>query len=202
MSLEYIYNQYENKSIDEKKKLLTEHFKLIDTSLIPNLKYINSKNPTGLLCCLTSTDNLVNLLPEYMVKLMTPGLPQFNSTLFNQVFSDRDKKIIRCTRDLYVKVIVEGCKDLWQYNQIVKSIDDTFSIQMSDVFKCFEFGQLKYSDWDFLNCVHPPELILAFFRHLYKAHYKSLLDDESGLPHVAHCYCNILMLLHIIRKQK
>ena len=202
MSLEYIYNQYENKTIDEKKELLTQHFKLLETPITPELlSYVNEKNPTGLLC-LTSYDSIISLLPKYLVELMTPGLPQFNSTLFNQVFSDRDKKIIRCTRDLYQKVVVDKCSDLWQYNQIVKSIDDVFSLKMSDVFKCFEFGQSKYSDWDFLKCVRPIELILAFFRHLYKAYYKSLLDDESRLPHVAHCYCNILMLIHIIRKNK
>ena len=202
MSLEYIYNQYENKTIDEKKELLTQHFKLLETPITPELlSYVNEKNPTGLLC-LTSYDSIISLLPKYLVELMTPGLPQFNSTLFNQVFSDRDKKIIRCTRDLYQKVVVDKCSDLWQYNQIVKSIDDVFTIHMSDVFKCFEFGQTKYSDWDFISCVRPIELILAFFRHLYKAYYKSLLDDESRLPHVAHCYCNILMLIHIIRKNK
>lgn len=204
MSLEYIYNLFEEKSIEEKKPILYRC--LSEAGCSPEFietayEYINEKNPTGLLC-LNSTDNLVRLLPDYLVKLMTPGILDFNPTLFNQVFSNKDKTIIRCTRDLYQKACIEKRTDLWQYNSIIKVLDDVLSLDMGDVFKCFEFGQLKYSDWDFLKCVRPLELVLAFFRHLYKAYHVSLLDDESRLPHTAHCYCNILMLVHIIRNKK
>lgn len=204
MSLEYIYNLFEDKTIEEKKPILYHCLSTIGCSpefIETAYEYVNEKNPTGLLC-LNSTDNLVELLPEYIVQLMTPGVPDFNPTLTNQVFSDRDKTIIRCTRDLYQKAYIEKRTDLWQYVTIIKVLTDRFSLNKADVFKCFEFGQTKYSDWDFLKCVRPLELVLAFFRHLYKSFYKSLLDDESRLPHVAHCYCNILMLIHILRKAK
>ena len=59
----------------------------------------------------------------------------------------------------------------------------------------FTYGAIKYDDWNWAKGMRKGRIMAALMRHV--AHYLlgEDLDDESGLPHLGHMGCCVMMLL-------
>lgn len=205
MSLKYIYNQLAQINT-ERDKIFVDFLKRLDypQEIIDTLvSWLNEKNPTGLLLFDCNTVKLLRLLPKYMIELMTPNImDSFISQQYFKVFDKLDQKIIRHTTTLY-DVIKDSstANRIFPLEGIKKELLNEPELNMNDVFECFIFGQDKYSDWDFIK-LNPNILVPSFFRHYYKHYYVSKTDEESGLPHIAHTFCNVLMIEHILQGKR
>lgn len=205
MSLRYIYNQLAQINT-ERDKTFIDFLKRLDypQEIIDTLvSWLNEKNPTGLLLFDCNTVKLLRLLPKYMIELMTPNImDSFISQQYFKVFDKLDQKIIRHTTTLY-DVIKDSstANRIFPLEGIKKELLNEPELNMNDVFECFIFGQDKYSDWDFIK-LNPNILVPSFFRHYYKHYYVSKTDEESGLPHIAHTFCNVLMIEHILQGKR
>lgn len=207
MSLKYIYNQLElSRGFTERDRTFIEYLKRLDypqETIDTLVSWLNEKNPTGLLLFDCNTVKLLRLLPKYMVELMTPNvMDSFISQQYFKVFDKLDQKIIRHTTTLY-NVIKDSstANRIFPLEGIKKELLNEPELNMNDVFECFTFGQVKYSDWDFIK-LNPNILVPSFFRHCYKHYYVSKTDEESGLPHIAHSFCNVLMIEHILQGKR
>ena len=64
-----------------------------------------------------------------------------------------------------------------------------------------EFGNSKYnSAWGWLETVTASELIEATKRHLLQLDKGVLRDDESGLLHLEHAACSLMMALELSKR--
>lgn len=62
------------------------------------------------------------------------------------------------------------------------------------------FGAEKYSDHNWRGGLSWSRLYAATQRHLLAFHSGEINDPESGLPHIAHATCNLMMLLKLQEK--
>jgi len=68
--------------------------------------------------------------------------------------------------------------------------------QLETVIKVFEFGAKKYGINNWQKIDYPkPRYLSAAMRHLIARIKGQQVDEESGLPHLAHCVCCLLFLL-------
>lgn len=64
-----------------------------------------------------------------------------------------------------------------------------------EVAKVLGFGAKKYGDHNWRAGIDHSRLYAAVQRHLNQHWSGDTLDDESGLPHLAHAMCGIMMML-------
>lgn len=64
------------------------------------------------------------------------------------------------------------------------------------VARVFSFGAQKYGKDNWKAGIEDRRLINAALRHLHKLADGTYEDEESGLPHAAHCIAGLMMLLH------
>ena len=71
-----------------------------------------------------------------------------------------------------------------------------------DIQPIVEFGKEKYGyrDWASLGEEGKRHLLSSSIRHLCKS-MEAELDEDSGLPHINHAACNLLMLIALKRKE-
>lgn len=62
------------------------------------------------------------------------------------------------------------------------------------------FGAKKYGAWNWAKGLSYSRLIGAALRHLFAFVKGEDLDEESNLPHLAHCFCCIMMLLAMTQR--
>lgn len=74
-------------------------------------------------------------------------------------------------------------------------------LALKEVVKVLEFGAAKYSvnNW---QKIEPQRYIDAAMRHLIAIMEGEWLDEESQLPHAAHCVCCLLFLMWIKLNEK
>ena len=188
MSLRYLYNKLNYMSSLEQECYIKSIFKQFDIEPkfdIDNLftnkagKQAKNKNPLGYIVMHLDYNQLQSLVPEYFVDLCE-----------GFTFGSKDDCIMN-TVDKAMDLIELGTIDSLYYN---------LKYDQSDVLSVFEFGVGKYSPYSFLN-LDPYELVPALFRHLYKHYYISTVDEETGLPHMAHAFCNLRMIEMIIKRR-
>lgn len=66
---------------------------------------------------------------------------------------------------------------------------------MREVSRVYGYGEVKYGDFNYLKGMPWRKLYGSTLRHLFSWSVGEDLDKESGLPHLAHACCDILMLL-------
>lgn len=188
MSLRYLYNKLNDMSSLEQECYIKNIFKQFDIKpkfdadkLFVNQsgKQSSGKNPLGYLVMHLDYNQLQSLVPEYFVDLCE-----------GFTFGSKDDCIMN-TVDKAMNLIELGTIDSLYYN---------LKYDQSDVLSVFEFGVGKYSPYSFLN-LNPYELVPALFRHLYKHYYISTVDEETGLPHMAHAFCNLRMIEMIVKRR-
>lgn len=67
---------------------------------------------------------------------------------------------------------------------------------INEIAKIFTFGAAKYGDRNWEQGIQWSRIFGAIQRHLWAFWNDEGIDPESGLPHLAHAGCNIMMLLH------
>lgn len=67
---------------------------------------------------------------------------------------------------------------------------------IEDIVKVLEFGARKYARDNWKN-VEAERYVKAAFRHLIAYQQGETVDQESGLPHLAHLGCCVLFLLNL-----
>lgn len=183
MSLEHLYNKLENMNDLERYAYIQnvfERFQIRPKFDIDELfkdtsgKQSVGKNPLGYIVMHLDKYQLLELIPEYLRELV--GGDTFNDT------------------DEYIMSILENTMYLDYYGDYPVVCHDNAAM-----LRVFEFGVGKYSPWSFLS-LNEYTLIPALFRHLYKYYYISKVDEETGLPHLAHAQCNIRMI-ELIRER-
>lgn len=61
----------------------------------------------------------------------------------------------------------------------------------------FEYGKQKYAAWNWAKGMNWSIPVACTLRHADQLWYRGeVLDPESGLPHIGHIGCNLIMLLH------
>lgn len=74
-------------------------------------------------------------------------------------------------------------------------LHESMAEAVASVVDVLTFGAAKYDDDNWKN-VEPKRYTDAMYRHLNAHHRGEKVDDESGLPHLAHAACCVLFLLH------
>ena len=71
-----------------------------------------------------------------------------------------------------------------------------------DVARIREYGNAKYGDPENWRTVEPERYINAAYRHLIAfAEDPKSVDEESGLPHLWHCECNLAFLSELLKDE-
>lgn len=187
MSLRYLWNKLDKMNSLEQQAYITNIFKQFNiTPLYPieeNFKDIkgkqsSGKNPLGYIVMHLTDEQLNQLIPEYLRELVQD----------KSFYTIEQEDIINTIRKL-VEKIKQNKTDVY-----------TSPYYRPDVMlEVFQFGVGKYSPWSFLK-LNPYTLLPAAFRHLYKYYFISKVDEETGLPHLAHFYCNGRMIDLIIER--
>lgn len=76
---------------------------------------------------------------------------------------------------------------------------------LEEIAKVFAYGAKKYGEHNWAQYANDwkwGQLIGSLLRHVFAWMRREDLDRESGLPHLAHAGCNILMLLELILNGK
>jgi hypothetical protein len=66
---------------------------------------------------------------------------------------------------------------------------------LEQIIEVLEYGAEKYSDDNWKKCDEPVRYFAAAMRHLTAWIRGERLDQESGLPHLAHAGCCVLFLI-------
>lgn len=102
--------------------------------------------------------------------------------------------------------VIEKCRELDKQSQeqLVAIKNDAGKPDMTlvtyamleDAVKVLMFGEKKYARFNYRNPSPGFEqrLLAAVMRHMTKANGGEELDDESGLPHLAHALATLLMV--------
>lgn len=69
-----------------------------------------------------------------------------------------------------------------------------------EIAKVFGFGAKKYARHNYRGGIAYSRLVAAAYRHLGAFNSGEDVDPESGLPHVAHLGCCVVMLLDMLRE--
>lgn len=189
MSLRYLWNKLENMNSLEQEAYIKNIFEQFDIKPIYPIednfidtpgKESKSKNPLGYLVMHLQVTQLEKLVPKYYRDLLTDYL----------IFDD-DWEILNIIDDA-VRIISFPRE---------ATFCESIPAKVSDMLEVFEFGVVKYSPWSFLK-LNPYKLVPALFRHLYKHKYQNPIDNESGLPHLAHAACNLQMIKLILERRE
>ena len=66
---------------------------------------------------------------------------------------------------------------------------------LTEMAKVLGFGAKKYGDHNWRGGINHSRLYGAVQRHLNQHWSGETLDDESGLPHLAHAMCGLMMMI-------
>lgn len=68
-------------------------------------------------------------------------------------------------------------------------------LSLANAARVFDYGRRKYKDWNWAKGMPWSVPLGCAIRHCLAIYSGEDTDPESGLPHMAHVQCNLLMLL-------
>lgn len=68
------------------------------------------------------------------------------------------------------------------------------SVNWTDCAKVFGYGAQKYASWNWIKGMNWSIPLACAVRHCLAMFHGVILDHESGLPHIGHVMCNLVML--------
>lgn len=107
-----------------------------------------------------------------------------------------------------LKLVLDSAKNnnsgLYEINKILLCLKaeiglDTLPI-ITEVSRVCKMGADKYGLLNYRKGIHYDRLLSAALRHYWKGLHR--LDEESGLPHWAHLFSNLFMLIELIQLDK
>jgi hypothetical protein len=76
-------------------------------------------------------------------------------------------------------------------------ISNVVSIDTRKTTEVFQYGADKHKDKGFEKGIVPiSKHFYACLRHLWKWYFRFGNDDETGVDHIHHAHCRILMIIH------
>jgi Domain of unknown function (DUF5664) len=72
---------------------------------------------------------------------------------------------------------------------------------LEDIAKVFAFGAVKYGDWNWRGGIKISRLMGAVLRHIFAFLCGETRDPESGLLHVSHAACGLLMVIATLKNR-
>ena len=62
----------------------------------------------------------------------------------------------------------------------------------------FHYGAQKYAAWNWTKGMSWSVVKACYLRHMYAIINGEEIDEESGLPHIGHAMCNLVMLCYFV----
>ena len=88
-----------------------------------------------------------------------------------------------------------------QISGIAQWREDQMEVNYDVCAKVFEYGKRKYAAWNWAKGMAWSIPIACALRHAHALFEKGeLLDPESGLPHIGHILCNLVMIEYFFQK--
>lgn len=81
-----------------------------------------------------------------------------------------------------------------RYNAGKPAMDLVPLVALEDCAAVFDYGRKKYAEWNWAKGMDWSVPYACALRHLSAWHRGEDLDPESGLPHLGHVMCNLVML--------
>lgn len=81
-----------------------------------------------------------------------------------------------------------------RYNNGKPALDLVPLSALEDCARVFDYGRAKYAEWNWAKGMDWSVPYGCLLRHLAKWHEGEDVDPESGLPHLGHAMCNLVML--------
>lgn len=81
-----------------------------------------------------------------------------------------------------------------RYNDGKPAFDLVPLVALEDCAKVFEYGRRKYASWNWAKGMEWSIPLACILRHLSAWQRGEDNDHESGLPHLGHVMCNLVML--------
>jgi hypothetical protein len=69
------------------------------------------------------------------------------------------------------------------------------SAALFELSKVLTFGAKKYSSHNWRGGFKWSRVLDAALRHLYKYNMGELVDEETGISHLSHAFCNLMFLI-------
>lgn len=86
-----------------------------------------------------------------------------------------------------------------RYNDGKVAFDLIPGIALEDCARVFDYGRKKYAAWNWAKGMQWMVVFGCLLRHLYAWARGEDNDPESGLPHLGHAMCNLVMLTTFAR---
>lgn len=86
-----------------------------------------------------------------------------------------------------------------RYNDGKTAFELIPGVALEDCAKVFEYGKRKYAAWNWAKGMPWLTVFGCLLRHLYAWARGEDNDPESGLPHLGHAMCNLVMLTTFAR---
>lgn len=86
-----------------------------------------------------------------------------------------------------------------RYNDGKVALDLIPGIALEDCARVFDYGRKKYAAWNWAKGMQWMVVFACLLRHLYAWARGEDNDPESGLPHLGHAMCNLVMLATFAR---
>ena len=67
-------------------------------------------------------------------------------------------------------------------------------LALEECAKVFDYGRKKYNEWNWIKGQDWSHPYASLMRHLSAWQQGEYIDPESGLPHLGHAMCNMVML--------
>ena len=81
-----------------------------------------------------------------------------------------------------------------RYNDGKPAMELVPLLALEDCARVFDYGRRKYSDWNWAKGMPWSAPLACLLRHMAAWQRGEDLDPESGLPHLGHAMCNLVML--------
>lgn len=81
-----------------------------------------------------------------------------------------------------------------RYNAGKPALDLVPLMALEDCARVFDYGRAKYAEWNWAKGMDWSVPYACMLRHMAAWHRGEENDPESGLPHLGHAMCNLVML--------
>jgi len=86
-----------------------------------------------------------------------------------------------------------------RYNDGKVALDLIPGVALEDCARVFDYGRKKFAAWNWAKGMQWMVVFACLLRHLYAWARGEDNDPESGLPHLGHAMCNLVMLTTFAR---
>ena len=117
-------------------------------------------------------------------------------------FPDRLVKLEEQVINLEIQETTPELKEqALRYNSDKLPFDELDPLFLEEMFKVIQYGQKKYARLNWLKGAPATQFFGCIMRHMLQWWKGEEIDAESGISHLSHVACNIMMLQYNLRKK-